>query len=201
MILPFDELNLLIEKYNLPFLGLIDEEVVEDDVYDLLIAAFIYGVNDAKEMLDADVELNALLGERIIHKKVAGKTFRDRIRRYFDEAFADGLEYYVMISGQRTRLADAIVKIAETETTRVFSETIEETGRQIAKETGRKVLKQWVTMGDERVRTTHALLDGVRVPLGDVFHTIDGDSAKGPGGFSTAQENVNCRCWLKLAYA
>ena len=161
MILPFDELNLLIEKYNLPFLGLIDEEVVEDDVYDLLIAAFIYGVNDAKEMLDADVELNALLGERIIHKKVAGKTFRDRIRRYFDEAFADGLEYYVMISGQRTRLADAIVKIAETETTRVFSETIEETGRQIAKETGRKVLKQWVTMGDERVRTTHALLDGV----------------------------------------
>ena len=201
MILPFDELNLLIEKYNLPFLGLIDEEVVEDDVYDLLIAAFIYGVNDAKEMLDADVELNALLGERIIHKKVAGKTFRDRIRRYFDEAFADGLEYYVMISGQRTRLADAIVKIAETETTRVFSETIEETGRQIAKETGRKVLKQWVTMGDERVRTTHALLDGVRVPLGDVFHTIDGDSAQGPGGFSTAQENVNCRCWLKLAYA
>lgn len=201
MILPFDELNLLIEKYNLPFLGLIDEEVVEDDVYDLLIAAFIYGVNDAKEMLDADVELNALLGERIIHKKVAGKTFRDRIRRYFDEAFADGLEYYVMISGQRTRLADAIVKIAETETTRVFSETIEETGRQIAKETGRKVLKQWVTMGDERVRTTHALLDGVKVPLGDLFHTIDGDSAKGPGGFSTAQENVNCRCWLQLAYA
>ena len=201
MILPFDELNLLIEKYNLPFLGLIDEEVVEDDVYDLLIAAFIYGVNDAKEMLDADVELNALLGERIIHKKVAGKTFRDRIRRYFDEAFADGLEYYVMISGQRTRLADAIVKIAETETTRVFSETIEETGRQIAKETGRKVLKQWVTMGDERVRTTHAMLDGVRVPLGDLFHTIDGDSAKGPGGFSTAEENCGCRCWLQLAYA
>ena len=125
MILPFDELNLLEEKYNMPFLLGIDRETVENDIYDLLIASFIYGVQGVNEMLGVNLETDALRGEKIIHRKVAGKTWRDRLNAYFDDAFADEYgEYYVFISGQSVPLSDAVMRIAETETTRVFNETI-----------------------------------------------------------------------------
>lgn len=60
-------------------------------------------------------------------------------------------------------------------------------------------LKVWTTMKDDRVRENHEWLDEVGVPLGAEFFTPDGDSALYPGGFSSASNNCNCRCWLEFA--
>ena len=218
MILPFDELDILETKYNMPFLEGIDEDVLINDIYDLLIAAYLYGVNDVNEMLGTELKADPMKGEKIIFKKVDGKTWLDRIGKYFDDAFANEYgEYYVMISGQQTSLSDAAMRIAETETTRVFNETMLDLAIEVEilfedgkdptepapvtppEETdGRRprVLKKWNTMEDEKVRLSHAVLQNAEVGVRDFFYTIDGDRAKAPGQFGTAQNNVNCRCWL-----
>lgn len=209
MVLPFDELNELETKYNMPFLEGIDQEAVTNDIYDLLIASFIYGTNNINEMLGTGVDLDAMKGEKIIFKKIGGKTWLDRLNDYFDNAFADEYgEYYVMISGQRTPLSDAVVRIAETETTRVFNETMLDLAIEVEiefedEDRPRKprVLKKWNTMEDERVRLSHAVLQGTEVGVSDVFRTIDGDSAKAPGLFGDARNNCGCRCWLTFRRA
>ena len=204
MVLPFDELNELETKYNMPFLEGIDQEAVTNDIYDLLIAAFIYGTNNVNEMLGTGVDLDAMKGEKIIFKKIGGKTWLDRLNDYFDNAFADEYgEYYVMISGQRTPLSDAVVRIAETETTRVFNETMLDLAIEVEiefedEDRPRKprVLKKWNTMEDERVRLSHAVLQNAEVGVREYFRTIDGDKAQAPGMFGSAANNCGCRCWL-----
>ena len=62
---------------------------------------------------------------------------------------------------------------------------------------GYTMSKVWVTMGDEKVRSTHEYIDGMAVPLDEAFFTYDGDSAMFPGGFADPSNNVNCRCWLE----
>jgi len=204
MVLPFDELNELETKYNMPFLEGIDQEAVTNDIYDLLIASFIYGTNNVNEMLGTGVDLDAMKGEKIIFKKIGGKTWLDRLNDYFDNAFADEYgEYYVMISGQRTPLSDAVVRIAETETTRVFNETMLDLAIEVEiefedEDRPRKprVLKKWNTMEDERVRLSHAVLQGTEVGVREYFYTISGNKAQAPGMFGDASEDCNCRCFL-----
>ena len=53
-------------------------------------------------------------------------------------------------------------------------------------------------MRDDKVRETHDYLEGVEVDLASEFVTFDGDSAKFPGDFSRAENNVNCRCVIDL---
>ena len=59
--------------------------------------------------------------------------------------------------------------------------------------------KTWHTMGDNKVRDTHAPLDGVSAPINGQFYTWDADSAPAPGQFEKADNNVNCRCWLTFS--
>ena len=153
MVLPFDELNELETKYNMPFLEGIDQEAVTNDIYDLLIAAFIYGSNNINEMLGVGIDLDAMKGEKIIFKKIGGKTWLDRLNEEIE--FED-----------------------------------EDRPRKP------RVLKKWNTMEDERVRLSHAVLQGAEVGVREYFRTIDGDKAQAPGMFETARNNVNCRCWL-----
>ena len=51
-------------------------------------------------------------------------------------------------------------------------------------------------MMDDKVRDTHSYLQSKKVPIGEEFFTYDGDSALYPGGFKSAENNVNCRCFL-----
>lgn len=62
--------------------------------------------------------------------------------------------------------------------------------------TSANIRKTWNTMGDDRVRDTHAVLDGTSKALNEAFFTIDGDSAMSPGRFILPENNVGCRCWL-----
>lgn len=68
--------------------------------------------------------------------------------------------------------------------------------REAAKKLGQRK-KRWVTMHDNRVRTTHKMLDGTSVSVNDVFRTNQGE-LRFPGD-TTAPigEWINCRCLLK----
>jgi len=58
--------------------------------------------------------------------------------------------------------------------------------------------KEWVTARDERVRDSHAALDGKVIGLTEAFQTINGSQLYFPGDASTADpgEYINCRCRL-----
>lgn len=58
------------------------------------------------------------------------------------------------------------------------------------------IRKIWNTMGDDRVRDTHAVLNGTSKALNEAFFTIDGDSAMSPARFTLPENNIGCRCWL-----
>ena len=60
------------------------------------------------------------------------------------------------------------------------------------------VTKTWFTMRDEVVRDTHNYLESQSIPLEEEFFTYDGDHAPYPGQFTKAENNVNCRCIVRL---
>jgi len=57
----------------------------------------------------------------------------------------------------------------------------------------------WLTVLDGHARDTHATLNGKLNDDKGYFHSTSGDKAKYPGGFTTAEENVNCRCAIRAA--
>lgn len=199
MLLPFDELDNIITKYTMPFFDIREQgkDEVIDEVYELLVLALVYGIDNVNDWLNVDVELPIETTESILFKPIDGLTWADRISLYFDTE-EDGK---VVISGQETDLTDAILKVAESETTRIFNESEQAAAEEATRQTGRPTVKTWRTKKDERVRDTHRFLEGVTIPIDQRFWTIDGDSALTPGGFLTAQENVNCRCVLVYSWA
>lgn len=199
MLLPFDELDNIITKYTMPFFDIREQgkDEVIDEVYELLVLALVYGIDNVNEWLGVEVELPIETTESILFKPIDGMTWADRISLYFDTE-EDGK---VVIGGQETDLTDAILKIAESETTRVFSESEQAAAEETTRQTGRATMKTWQTQKDERVRDTHRFLQGVTIPTDQRFWTIDGDSALTPGGFLLASNNCSCRCYLTYSWA
>ena len=178
--LAFDELNSL--KSNLNELLNADLDKLDPDkavelVKGVLEDAYLYGCYYANDKLG---EKHVPTQEQIMLAllvPIAGKTFVDRVSEYAE-----------------TGDIDAIMRVAETDLHRVYSEGVQDT----ADKSEQYVQKKWTTMGDAKVRETHAYLDGQIVDLHEPFITIDGDSADAPGDFEGAENNVNCRCVLEL---
>ena len=181
-VLPFDELNRF--KSELPrffdetgtrIKSRKDYDSLLDMLEDLLLLAYAQGnaVTNANLLSGWEPTLDDV-GETV-DAKVAGKTWRERVREYFDNGGT----------------VDDIARIAETETHRVSNTAALEAAKH-----GGATQKTWVTMMDDRVRETHDYLEGVTVGIDDEFITYDGDRASAPGLFSLPQNNVNCRCEL-----
>ena len=65
-----------------------------------------------------------------------------------------------------------------------------EGARQIAEETGEQFVKEWISSRDERVRESHAFIDGERVALNEAFSNgLLYPLAPGP-----PEEVIHCRC-------
>lgn len=199
-----DELSVLRERLQADFelppeerKKLIDERI--DEILDILLMQYIYGNEDANEMLGIIVdwserdETDITLGaepypvndgrmDSAIDTVIADKTWKDRVREWYE-------------SGNGS--ADDIIRIIETESHRVYNDSILDVGEQAEADTG-GVWKTWFTMMDDRVRETHEYLESETVPYNEKFYTFDGDSAMAPGGFALPENNINCRCaiWL-----
>ena len=176
MILPFDEVDALIAQVRSREKEELKREEIIDEVTDLLVLDYVYGTYAAGEMLGLATEPDITEMQRAIDKKIADKDYKQRITEYVAD-----------------KDVESLVRVIDTDSTRVFNQGILDAGKKAGATT-----KTWATMNDDRVRDTHSFLEGVTVPIDARFYTYDGDSAPGPGGFSLAQNNCNCRCWVTL---
>ena len=147
-----------------------------DEVEDLLIMAYIYGTQDANESLGGNESPDYGQMRETIEAKIEGKDFKERIREHLKDGDLG-----------------MIGNVADTDAIRVYNSAVLNTGVKLG-----ATKKTWHTMEDERVRDTHAPLDGVTIPIDAYFYTV-GDKALQPCGFSTAEENCNCRCVLSVS--
>lgn len=193
-LMPFDELNTfkgMVTEYKTEPLTLFEKEKKREEILDyiefLLFESYVYGNVQAMQdlgILDKDPAeiVTQRRIEEVVNKPIADKTYRERITEYLD-------------SDDST--VEDFVRVAETDSTRIYNTGVVDGG----KASGIKgVMKQWVTMDDERVRSTHEYLESMTVPLDDDFYTYDGDHAKAPGLFSLPENNINCRCTIVLIH-
>lgn len=152
---------------------------IEDDLEELLIMAYVMGSDYANRVLETEVDRDVSKMSAVINAPIEGKTWKDRIREHVQDGDFGMIE-----------------TVIRTETDRVYNEAVEETAEDTELP---NVYKTWVTMHDDRVRTTHDYIEGLTIPLNKRFYTLDGDSALRPMGFADAHNNVNCRCKLKLS--
>lgn len=185
-LMPFDEINALREELTYGQYVREDGKVgytktreeIEDTIETILILSYIYGTKAANDMLGTDFSPDVAKMDASINKRVAGKTWRERVRDYVDNGGS----------------VEEIVRVADTESHRDTNEGIFD----VAVEGGAQY-KTWETMLDNRVRESHEELQGQTVPINDVFVTWDGHEARYPGDFDTAELNANCRCYLEVS--
>ena len=187
-ILPFDELNkfssCLRQRYPsgklLPPKDSKEQDDYEDtldEMLDLFLLSYTTANSLINEGLMSDwkAELDEVM--ETVDKKVAGKTWRERVSEYFENGGS----------------VEDLTRIAETETHRIANESALRTAVKAGATT-----KQWLTMLDDKVRDTHSPLEGQTIPIDAEFYTWDGDKAQAPGLFEYPENNVNCRCELRF---
>lgn len=135
--------------------------------------AYVYGTKDVSESLKEDISTDIDKMKASIDKEIAGETWQERI--------------------DKAETKEQIERIFVTESHRVFSD-----GQWDSAE-GRATHKTWVTQGDDKVRDSHWYIDGLTVKIDEYFNTLDGDRALRPYGFDFADNNINCRCYLKYS--
>ena len=181
-VMPFDELNrfkaALPQFFNEDGKGIKskkDYDSLLDMLEDLFLLAYANGVQSSNLALSANIEptLNEVLD--VVDKEIAGKTWRDRVREYYDNGGT---------------IAD-IERIAETETHRDSNAG----AYQAAKAAG-ATEKTWHCMMLPTSRDTHVYLNGVTAPIDGEFYSFNGGSTKYPSEWGIAEEDVNCLCWL-----
>ena len=180
LITALQEINVLVGEWyenNLPKIG--------DLIEDLLITAYLTGREAAEDYLEYRLETEADIDllNKALNLKIEGETYRDRINKYLEEG---GTAY-------------DFTRIAETEFHRMYNTGLVDGGNEIGYETGEYITKTWVAVMDDRTRDQHAYLDGMTIPLNDLFYTYECDSSYAPGMFVKAYLDVNCRCVLTLS--
>ena len=188
-VLDFDELNVLesnVDEMVEDIGGIIDDPnrtaiigEIEDDLEELLIMAYIFGQDYVNRTLGTEVKATAEEMEETVFQKIDGEDWRDRIRKHIEEGDLG-----------------MVKTVIRTESNRVYNTAV---GNSVDDSGETDVQKTWVTMGDEKVRDTHWHLEGVKVPYREKFYAIDGDSATAPGRFTMPENNINCRCTLRIS--
>ena len=191
-LMPYDELNTfkaMVTEYKTEPLTNSEQARLRLDIEDyiefLLIEAYVYGNvqamrdlgildKDPADLIDPDVM------EQTIKERIADKTFKQRITEYLDD--------------ENSTIED-FQRVAETDATRVYNAGVVDGGKASGVP---GVMKQWITMDDDRVRSTHEYLQSMTVPLDADFYSWDGDHARAPGLFTLPENNINCRCTLTL---
>lgn len=140
--------------------------------------------------------IQALLDDLIDH--VQGTTGRV-VASIVGDGISEGESVTTMAARIRQAAAFSPTRalaIARTETTKVVNQGAIDASRQAIGDGVDVVGHEWLSARDSHVRDTHRALDGDVQPIDGLFTTEDGDTAAGPGQFSTAANNVNCRCTL-----
>ena len=151
----------------------------EDILEDILIMAYIFGVQDTSDALGVPIEPNTDLMMSAVYKKVADKDFRQRVSEYVTSGTAEDIQ-----------------RVAETDATRIYNTAVMDAGKQSGLS---GIKKTWNTMEDPRVREEHSYLEGMTVGIDEEFYTWDGFHTLAPGGFGVPELDINCRCFITLS--
>lgn len=182
--LALDELNVLTST---SYYNAVSEDTtaminqIADDFLSFLINAYTMGIDSASIMLDHEMTVDVDDMHEAIYLIIDGKTFEDRVADHVLNNDLGGLK-----------------TLAESEFHRVYNTAVYDGGEDYVESGSFGVNKDWITVRDDAVRETHSYLEGVSVPLEEEFFTFDGDHAPYPGKFTKAENNVNCRCIVKL---
>lgn len=187
-LLSFDEINGFV-RTSIDGSNTLDEFITS--VEGLLVQTYNEAVEGLNEELHSDYGIDYMLMHEIINRKIEDMDYKDRIREH----------------GKQSDSIGRLVNLVESEYVRVTNETRHltidrfETDGQAKKEKWNRtkdnlIRKTWQTMRDDKVRDTHDYLENRTIPFNERFFTYDGDSAQYPHGFSKAENNVNCRCWV-----
>lgn len=210
-LLPTDELNAIRPRIETILRTMPKDRAkkeLEDEILDLLLIAYTFGCEDANEMLGTTIAPTYAEMRDSIYHKTKGETFVERLAKWVEKGDAEGV-YRIADTESHRVYCDAELKTAKTAAAPMPPDELprnplpfeEESAWPGGGSTGREPLliyKEWMTMMDDKVRDTHDYLEGMKVPLDAMFMTFDGDQAEAPGGFELAENNVQCRCWLKL---
>lgn len=191
-ILPIDELNTLTSQLSIHFddgkmRSKEDYEDIIDELLDFFLLAYANGVQAANTDLGTDIKPTVSEAESAINESVAGKTWRERVREYYESG---GDEYDIQ-------------RIAETDMTRIYNTAVLDVAAEAARKdakagTKSNIRKRWNAVMDDKTRETHFFLDGVTIPLDAYFVSFDGDQALAPGLFTKPENVINCRCVCEL---
>ena len=168
----FDELNVLFEKIE-------KKEKAKDDIIDFLIDAYFEGFISVRELLGFDYEIKTENLVENLKWEYEGITIEQKITDYLEQQNYDDLK-----------------RLVDSEIHRSYNKGANDYVVEVEENEGITLKKTWVTMGDEKVRDTHAYLEGITIDSNAHFVTFDGDMALFPGAFTKAQNNANCRCIL-----
>ena len=179
-LMPFDELNKVKAALSQFFEdGRIrsreDLDSLLDMLEDLFLLAYANGTAATNLSLSSNYEPTLQEVLDVVDRKIVGKTWRDRVREYFDNGGT---------------IAD-IERVIDTETHRDANAGAYET----AKAAG-ATEKVWHCMMLPTSRDTHIYLDGVTAPIDGEFYSFMGGSTKYPGEWGIAEEDCGCLCWL-----
>jgi len=102
------------------------------------------------------------------------------------QATVDGVTHY---SGAKA----SAMNIVRTEGTRNLNAG-NYSAEKWASNQGVDIIRFWISTLDTNTRSEHQGLDGQERGIDEPFTAPDGEEAMWPGGFSSAAQNVNCRC-------
>lgn len=150
--------------------------------------------------------LDLLFGQRDISErqilelaKQINRTNEKQIKRVVRSGIEQGLtnvEIGEKIRQSTTFSQARAQRIAQTETTKAINSATNEAYVQFEEQEQVKVMKEWISSRDDKVRDAHADLDDSDpIPVDDDFE-IDGYSAPAPASFGVAAMDINCRCTI-----
>ncbi len=134
---------------------------------------------------------------------------RNQIVKSTKKTLAVGLASGDSYTRMAQRIADTLngdykkaMRIVRTESNRAINRGFQD----VTKEASEMLLgsdyvevKEWCSMEDESVRSTHQHLNGKKIHALDVFES-HGAKADCPGAFGKASEDINCRCFLMYSF-
>ncbi|SFB90564.1 phage putative head morphogenesis protein, SPP1 gp7 family [Alkalibacterium subtropicum] len=144
--------------------------------------------------------------ERLVDKKIAGKTLSKRLYEQRDQLAKTVTNELLNATTHRKSYADVAknvgelteasykqaLRIARTEGGRVQS-TTKQKAYQAAEAKGVRMQKRWQATLDKKTRHQHQELDGQTVDINEKF-IFNGHTADGPRLFGVAGLDINCRC-------
>lgn len=146
-----------------------------------------------------------------INTEMAGLRWTERIQKHRDDVIwtiqkeikqglTTGDTYDTMAKRLKKELGTSAGKantIVRTEGHRCLMQA-ETNGLDSISKHGVKMMKQWISSKDERVRSQHSEMDGIEVPYEEDFVLPDGARGKAPGLIGEPQHDINCRCIITI---